>query len=235
MVATYSYEKDVDIHRLSQEIRDSAAITIVLDSIYSAVGNVDIHFKAGLSELEKLVLDKLMLEHANIPLVDHSASVVKIQEEEENHKTGGHFQVTTLDIDVPEGEQGEVTKHSFSFPFPIAILEGELLISEEIVGDCINICVAPGTVVGILTRPVVPGNTAIYVSNTVLANAWVGVYLQLTNGTSRLEDLGRVLEVHDDYVLMENPAQQDHSPADPIYVQEQTMRELGVRGLDFGD
>jgi hypothetical protein len=70
----YTYTKEADLGRLTQEIQTSS-ITIVLDYINSEGTILDIYFKAALSEAEETVLDAIIAAHVPTPLPEQATLV----------------------------------------------------------------------------------------------------------------------------------------------------------------
>jgi hypothetical protein len=68
-MSMYSYAKEVNIDRLSQEIRLSD-ITVALSHMDMIANTVDIHFKADLSAGETTILDTLVNDHINTPIIE---------------------------------------------------------------------------------------------------------------------------------------------------------------------
>ena len=60
----YNYTKDINVERLTKEINDSD-ITISLSNITCLGNNVDITFKAELSQSEKTTLDTIIENQHN--------------------------------------------------------------------------------------------------------------------------------------------------------------------------
>ena len=72
----YSYAKECDSNRLTQEISDSAIIT-ALDRI-ERVTTTDIWFKAALSGGDETILSSLVTAHVNTPLPDNEVKPVSV-------------------------------------------------------------------------------------------------------------------------------------------------------------
>lgn len=79
-MAVYNYTKVVASDRLELEIRESN-ITVALDYITTSGSNLDIYFKASLSEAEETALDGLVTAHVATALEDNTIKPVSVQEQ----------------------------------------------------------------------------------------------------------------------------------------------------------
>ena len=118
-------------------------------------------------------------------------NIVKVREE--SIETGGNFQCDTVTIDVATGP-GVVTQADFTWPIPVSMLDMELIVIDDNLGD--NACnvIAPDTIIGVLTATAATGATGIYVNSTVINNSMVGYELNLLNGADN-DKLGRILAI----------------------------------------
>jgi hypothetical protein len=74
----YTYTKEVDIERLTQEILAEDGITAALAYInVTGTDNVDIFFKTSLTSLEKVALDNVVADTVNQPL--HNEAPVSVR------------------------------------------------------------------------------------------------------------------------------------------------------------
>lgn len=97
MSFTYSYNKAVDIERLTVEV-GASAIPIVLDFIDQTGDTFDMVFKAELSADHKIVLDDLVTAHVNEPLP---------------------VEIPTFKVDAFPHVASDGTPHVYSTPRPI--------------------------------------------------------------------------------------------------------------------
>lgn len=112
--------------------------------------------------------------------------------EEENIKTGGHYQAASWKLTLSVGESTE--ELDITFPIPVSVLAAEWSNSEVLVGDSVEVCVAPDTMTGVITSAVSTSTTVIPVSQTVVDNARLGYYAKLDDGTNA-DDLGRIVAI----------------------------------------
>jgi len=125
---------------------------------------------------------------------------------EEDIPTGGHFQCTTQHIQIPNTiGWHETTK---SWPYPISMLAAQYIVSEANFGDEIEFSVGPKTVIGLIAKDIYAGENQIYVSSTVIQNAFVGCWICMCDGVNQF-DFGRVLAIDEDSqtLTMENAAE----------------------------
>jgi len=145
-----------------------------------------------------------------------SESVIKIQEE--NIPTGENFMAECHNICAATGPD-VVTSTDFSWPFPINVLEIQLVTREENLGDDMTLAVAPNTVVGAITATVATGATGANVTQTVVDNIMLGYHVGLTDGPNS-SYCGRVIGVDkaNNKILFETASDKAYSPLSPTYV-----------------
>lgn len=191
-----------------------------------------VYFEQEPTDKQNVAIAKAIKRHEPDPNFQHYAgaaiaerpTLVEILEQDNDpqRRLAGRYQITTLNMDVPEGAPGEVTTKDFTFPIPISVLAAQLLATDNTVGDTVNFEVAPDTVIGILTANADVNDSLFIVSPTVSENTFVGAFLVITDGQS-LDDLGRVLKVADNTVVTENVTTNAYSATSPTYVR-QTVR-----------
>jgi len=165
---------------------------------------------------------------ANNFLMDNAVNEVIIQEEDT--KTGGHFQESSYSITVGSGDS---TKElDVSFPFPISLLAASWQNKSDFDTDSIEFEVGPGTTIGTITSNVASTDTEISVSQTVIDNTSIGYYIKLYDGTNT-DDLGRVLSIDkvNNKITMETAATQAFTASTPTYIK-QTVKMLPKSPLD---
>ena len=203
MAFTYNYtltdfpNDKCDLNKFSEQIRNST-ITAALDYCSQSLGFVTAVFRAELTNPDVSTLDNLVANHDGEPIPD-STPIVKSEQLTEHIKfveagdtTQGMFAAESLVVDISAGET-EVTK-DFSWPFDVALMSGTFAISEDMVGDEMNVHVGPNTLIGALIQPLSVGDTSIYCSSTVFENIKVGYYFGLYNGGGATGvEIGQVL------------------------------------------
>lgn len=120
---------------------------------------------------------------------------VVVKEEFGSGAMGGKFQTSTLDIDITNGPvEGGWKYADVVFPHPIAILSASWNHEAQHEGDEIEFVVAPNLTIGGLASNVDVGVTVIPVTASVIANAFVGAFIKLTDGTNT-DELWRIKSI----------------------------------------
>lgn len=150
--------------------------------------------------------------------IDNIVSETTVKIKEENVPTGENFMCESYLINCATGID-EVTITDFTYPVPITVLGVEILCDQENKGDEISLCVAPDTVIGVITASAATGATGANVSPTVVEYIMPGYHMCLTNGIS-LFDCGRVISIdlETNHVLFENSLTSSFSALSPTYV-----------------
>lgn len=149
---------------------------------------------------------------------------------EETIPTGGHFQCKATGMHITSSG---ITTVDLSWPMPISLLSAEILIGDANCGDVIEAHVAPDTVIGALTSTAVSGSTVLNVSSTVVDNTAIGFFIKIES-----QDLGRVLEVGDTTITVENEVESDISGGSYVLqtIKMMTEFELCMPGrMTLGD
>lgn len=135
---------------------------------------------------------------------------------EESTPTGGHFKSNSIKMVCPTG----ASQHDFSYPHPISVLSITIVTSSDHTGDTFENIVAPNTTIGSITSDITASDTVISVSQTVMDNAAVGFYINVTDGTNN-DILGRVLSLDtgNNTLTMETAAANGFLASTPTYVQ----------------
>ena len=217
MAATkYTYAKQVNAGKLEDEIRTSSVLT-ALDFISTTNGSVDIWFKDELSTDDETLLGTIITNH-DPTVTENDIPLILIQEEDPIKSTGGHFQSSTFNLDIPAGEIGRRVSKDFVYPIPVAILAAQVLTTDSQRGDIFDFIVSPETTVGALAQNAPIGTTKFYVTSTVIDNAFLGMFLTINDGTNT-ERLGRITEIGPDYIVSENASTIEFLATTPSYVQ----------------
>lgn len=173
-----------NLDTLSEQIRNST-ITAALDFINQSLGIVAIFFKAELSSQDASTLDDIVANHdgeaspEDIPIVQANQLTEHIKWVEKGDTTQGLFAAKSLTLDLSTGETEKTV--DFTWPFVVALMSGTIVVSEEMVGDEMNVHVGPNTLIGASTAPLNVGDTSIYVSPTVMENIKKGYYIGIFN------------------------------------------------------
>ena len=116
----------------------------------------------------------------------------KIEIREEEIPTGGHYGCKTLDFDTTE-IPATIGWHykDFSWKFDISLLEAQILIDPENVGDTLQCHINPDTIVGALGAQMDSGSTT--ATFTVPDAVFIGMKIEIGGN-----DLGHVLSIADD-------------------------------------
>lgn len=128
--------------------------------------------------------------------VEMQISDKHIKVQEESVATGGNFRFAQMFIDGPTGTQP--TESIYTWKKPISVLDIHIAPTNENLGDRVELSVLSPDVglgyggIGVLASQANPGDTAIYVSSTVMENTMVGYDLTLLGTTSC--HLGEVIE-----------------------------------------
>lgn len=145
---------------------------------------------------------------------------LKVQVQEEETETGGHYQANCWAADVP-ASVGWHNLVDVVFPFPIGLLSARSAIRSDCDGDEISFLIAPDSVIGTLTQDAALGATVLSVSSTVIQNTRIGGSIKLDDGTNA-DACGRVLSIDPDnmQITIETPTDFAFSASSPTYVKQ---------------
>jgi len=203
MDAVYTYlvslfpNHKCDLSRITQEIHESS-ITIALDYINATDSVVNFYFKAELSVDEETILGELVAVHTGEPLPEEP-KVIKAEiltehlEFVESGDVLNKFSAETLLIDISNGEYEKIT--DFKWNIPVSLKSGTIGVSEDMIGDEMEVHVAPNTLVGAATQNLNVGDTSIYVSPTVIQNIKRGYYIGLYQPGDTGIQISQVLDI----------------------------------------
>ncbi|HPI81866.1 MAG TPA: hypothetical protein PK122_01390 [Candidatus Paceibacterota bacterium] len=187
-----------DLDTLLNQTR-SSAITVALDYINGNPSYVDFFFKAELDSGNQTILNAVVAAHDGTPDVQEPAIVRAdiltegLKYVKSGDTTQEFFAAKTLLVDVSSGETTKIK--DFSWPFPIALKSGTIFVSSAMVGDELEVHVAPNTLVGALIAPLNVGDTSMYVSPTVLENVKRGYYVGLYQPGADGIEISRVISI----------------------------------------
>lgn len=187
----------VSTDRLLLEINESAII-IAISRIDTYNNIVDIVFKDELSSDDLNLLNTIVSNHSGDPLPEEP-QVIKAEiltehiEYVESGDVLNKFSAETLLIDISSGIYEKVT--DFKWNIPISLKSGTIGVSEDMIGDEMEVHVAPNTLIGAITQDLNIGDTSIYVSSTVIQNIKRGYYLGLYQSGDTGIEISQVLDI----------------------------------------
>jgi hypothetical protein len=162
--------------------------------------------------------------------------IVSIKQETTN--TGQHYRWDSIAFDALANQ---TTTYTFSYPYPISVLDALMITDTENKGDIITWRIAPDTTIGALTADVAVNDTIINVSSTVTDNIALGFHCNLFDGVNT-DELGAVIGVDSvaGTITVETAATQIFLASSPTYVRMNIYFlkdvEMGHPGrLNIGD
>lgn len=191
---TFTFEKITNPQTLEDEIRLSP-IKVALNTVVTyGNGSTIIYMKDDLTESDTSLLSSVVAAHDAVAVHD-DVPMVEVMEER-GARTQGNYQASMWKWDIEECEPGSTLELApRSFPFPISALSLEWFNSPDVNGDHCSLLIAPDTVVGTTTAPVVSGSDTVFVSDTVMGLANMGYIYELVNGEVSYKP-GRVIAVN---------------------------------------
>lgn len=192
----------LNINRMTDEIKNST-ITIALDHIVRNDNTVIFKFKTELSDSEEDSLTSLVNQHTGEALaVNEVVNTMVVSENIKFYESGdqlnGLFSTETWDMDILQDQA--ITSKEFSFKFDVSLLMASMGITDVMIGDEVEVHMAPNTIIGVIVQPVAPGDAGIYVSPTVIENIKVG-YFVIINGA----EIGQVKSIDGNYIALCDP------------------------------
>jgi len=154
---------------------------------------------------------------ASVDEVDRR-TINEIVVQEESVRTGGRFQSFTIELNA---DAQATTTYALPAFVNMSALAIDFVTTGDMMGDTLNLFVAPETVVGALTQNVGIGDTVLHVSDSVLAIVAPGAFLiDLTDGV-QTQSMGRVRSVDKaaKTLTVESAAVHNFGAATPTYVR----------------
>lgn len=108
-------------------------------------------------------------------------------------KTHKLFKEKGFEMSVLSSDSEKV--ETITFPIDISIIRGKFIDVSGMSGDCINMTVAPNTIIGVITANSNSGENVLNVSPTVIDNLKVGYSVSITYDNVNIEDLGICTEI----------------------------------------
>jgi hypothetical protein len=176
------------------------------DDIISLLADNTLTYNDGSSDLG--------LSDATNHLKDIFPSEISIQEEDV--KTGGHYQTQSFVIDVPA--QTGWHEEDISFPFPVSLLSAEWNNLSSYEGDQINLLIAADSTIGSLSSDANSSDTELTVSQSVIDNCRVGGIVKITDGVNT-DDCGRILSKTSTTITVETALVNNYLASSPTYVK----------------
>lgn len=164
-------EEDV----LGSEVQVSDIIT-ALDYISTSGDALDVYMKDTLSPGDEASLNTVVSDHEGIPATPPPDEVVikEFSETSGAYKTKGY---NFLAI------KNATTDYTFSFPYDVEVLAGEVWTKNSIDGDELELIIAPDTTIGIVTVAGSVDDSEVKVNSTVLDNIRSGRHVKFGSDT----------------------------------------------------
>lgn len=137
---------------------------------------------------------------------------------EETIKTGGHFRVQDLYFDCPANQE---TTYEFSFPVNISVLAFKMVVRPDMEGDKLHAVVSPNTVVGFLTATASIDDDQFTVSESVIANVFVGMVVDFYDAVNDISiDCGQILDIdiQNNIITTENKTTREFNIGDQVRI-----------------
>ena len=186
---------------------------------------------------------------SNCPInVDHTIdpnSVSVIDTISQNKVIISDLSENTQGYFMSEGKTFEVTQagsnvFNIAYPYPVAIHRAFIHSTSNNIGDTCSVVLGPNTVVGVLTEAETAGATVLNVSNTVVQNVAVGMYVNVMDGVNT-DDVGRVLNVstQSNTITVENATTHDFQSSTYValnlyIIKDYKLVNTGVREIGGG-
>lgn len=213
----YSLSSDfsgqINLTQFQNTIEKDVSITTSLLKTELQGDDVSVWFVSALSGAEQTALNNIVSVYAYEP--ELNVETVELLEEE--IKTGGHFQIKTVNFTAPATAVHSV---DVSWPHPIGVLSVALYCKQANAGDKVTVVVAPDTIIGAIGANVAVSDTTFVVGSTVLQNLHVGYLVNLFDGVNS-EDCGVMVskDLSNSTITVSQGSTQAFSAASPTYVR----------------
>lgn len=139
---------------------------------------------------------------------------------EQDGVTQGIYKFRGSKQNIPSQTPGTVNTFTHQWSYPITLLNGWFISTDDMVGDIVECTVAENTIIGAITQPVYVGNTVISVTPTVTKNLYEGYYVNITDGVN-LSNLGECINIDsgNSTITVSTPSTNNFSPLSPTYVR----------------
>lgn len=152
---------------------------------------------------------------------------VKVLEESVDitKRTGGNYKGYGLKMDIG-ADLGDYSM-DFSFPYPISLTSTEFTPSNDMIGDCFDVLVAPDTIIGAITSNVSTDDTIINVSPTVVQNLKIGYLLKINGDT-----VGYVIAINtaNNTVTISDPIVNPHIAGTLVSMSVELTKDIWLHG-----
>ncbi len=96
---------------------------------------------------------------------------------------GSNIKLSSVVVNIPSGNLGDVTYAIFSFPFAVNIVQFSFITDGSHVGDQINLTMLPHTVIGQLITDCPSDSNEITVDKDTINRLSIGYFIDIDNGT----------------------------------------------------
>ena len=160
-----------------------------------------------------------------------------IVEEDSN----GYFETTHFVNEIPAGETGAISTHDISWDFDITLWRTALTVTQDMIGDEIQVVASPETVVGVVTSQININDSIINVSPTVIANTQRGFQCVLDDGVNKFTTEIKSIDKTNNQITLKNNSPYNYTVNTPVkigiflvrYLQMHNTEtyEIGLKGL----
>ena len=154
----------------------------------------------------------------------------------------GYFETTHVEMNIPSGTPGDVSPNDVTWPMDILLWRTLITPTSDMIGDYISVVASPETTVGVLTAPLVGGETVLNVNSTVTANMWRGFLVNIFDGVNK-DVLGRCtnVDIGAGTITVETPVTNAFSAGTTyvqigvfvlkdIYIADTSTIDIGLKG-----
>lgn len=212
-------------------ISTNTLFTATLTQILIAGDVVNIVFDQGLTTDEQTYLNNIVSNYVytspnndiKVSIIEYDSSSISIQ------------QRYGMECFAFNAAPNTITSSTKTFKINIAVLNGQICVKDNMVGDEIRWVATPNTTVGVLMANAATGATQFTVSPTVVQNVIPGLHLTITDGVNTNE-CGQIIDVNtgNNTIQAEFATTNSFLAVSPTYVQitaQFVNIELGAPGF----
>lgn len=162
------------------------------------------------------------------PQILDSITSFKVTVEASRESTNGNYRAQGFELFVNPGVD-TVSTMDVSFPYPTSVRSTSLIVTEENIGDHLEVIAAPETVIGVVTAPVSVNDKTFNVSSTVLQYLNPGYLVELTDGATT-STLGECISIDrtNATITVENGSAHSYAPGSFIRMSVPRIRNMNL-------